>query len=454
MIIYNTAGLLGVLLTGLLAAGVILGGRQCGLNVAVEEFFLVWSAFLSTFGLLYDRTPRGRAWRSYRNCFDQFEARIALFGFPVLAAPVVALIFSWITCLRDSSVRPSASYFLALTGIAVVMFGLAVITLPLRTLPRREIKVEARPDKTARIGVAAPPASQPHETSPADQYPGAVARTPAPPPLTRLTPKGESDQPSPADGAPSSVRDYERRSQRARTWFWLFLSLMPIGCISPIPILLLIPSEIGGMAAFGAGMLFFVGVAGAVLLWRDRGKYRHAILFLKQGKSLGLQITQRPRPSQYAFLRSLEVLSWAKKDGAERLLSGVVAGFPLLVVEYQTDSSSQTVIALPDAVPGVANFVLHSKPLLSAFSLWLPREWIELPAFGERFVLAGPKLEKIGAYFTPEVVRLCLLDPGLIMEIKDSHLVLIRRGLASPTEYPRLLSLATRLAKALRNARR
>jgi hypothetical protein len=75
-----------------------------------------------------------------------------------------------------------------------------------------------------------------------------------------------------------------RRGNRSRWWFYFFLIMMPVGCLSPISLIFMINNKgvQGGLVAGGI-LLFIVAFAGFLLMWNDKRRYDR-LLREKQAK--------------------------------------------------------------------------------------------------------------------------------------------------------------------------
>lgn len=133
MIFYNLAGLIGFVLSAVLAVGV-----ACSLPTghrAVEMVTLIWAASLSCFALLYDRAPPASMAEAQRPGRPA-PGRSAILGGPLLLAPFAFLaLFGALTYFGELKPAPSLLFWIGMPVLGLLAIFVAGATLPFRQLP-------------------------------------------------------------------------------------------------------------------------------------------------------------------------------------------------------------------------------------------------------------------------------------------------------------------------------
>jgi hypothetical protein len=295
-----------------------------------------------------------------------------------------------------------------------------------------------------------------------------------------LRPPHGSEFDSSRDGNSPIIAELRRRCDHTRRRAYFFALLVPCGCASLFFTVALLSREpkstLGQVLALCGILELGVGLTGAFLLWRARGKYRHALAVAEQAERMGFLFTESPEEYQYESLRSLRVFRSAKSDSARHLIRGQANGTRVMALDYAIciaaaeDTNvvlkamlalhskgrarsvrTQTVVFLPRAAGGVPNFVLRPKTWAERVSRLLGDRLTGRPErseFDKRYALRGGKGE--GACLTPQVMELCLAGKGLTVEGFDGLLAVYRRNkVADAAEYPAMIATALRLAEAL-----
>jgi hypothetical protein len=280
-------------------------------------------------------------------------------------------------------------------------------------------------------------------------------------PARRITPSANA-------AAATSLR---RRLARAQTWFYVSLCALGVGVpVAAVGLLLLLSDPLGSappIVILAGIVVACVGLGGLLLMASDRSSYKRSLGVVAQADRMGFHFTEHPPEEDYSWLRSLRVFSYADADAAANLLTGQIDGATVVALDY-TDSYrgasgrvekiySQTVVAVLGSPDDWPNFLLSPKGWLDAVSQFLGDRLIELPGrreFNRRVALRAED-DRITAYFTPELVNLCLSKDRLVVEAQSELLVVFRTDrLAAPQEYPELIAFALQLADALRRRNR
>jgi hypothetical protein len=277
---------------------------------------------------------------------------------------------------------------------------------------------------------------------------------------------GDLSTPTGTEGNAAALEAVRRRYRRTVFLFYFFIALMPLGCVGPCGLAMVIPNETA-RAVFGmTGLLLpFVGLGGMLLMLGDRSRYKRSLTVAEQADRMGLSFTEVPAKAEYARLRQLPVFDEATKDDARNLVTGQLGGVALLAADYSyaigtgryANASTQTVLALPGAAEGLPRFLLVPRRWTDRLAKLLGGRAIELPGrpeFNKQFTLGGLNAAAIAACFTQEAVQLCLEGKDLTAQTGEGMLVVHRENqFVDPAEYERLAAWAARLARALRPAK-
>jgi hypothetical protein len=118
----------------------------------------------------------------------------------------------------------------------------------------RQLKSRARPTRVYPLGAAG------GDVAPVDL----VAATPL-----QVTGNDPTSQYKLLD-----VHELERRGNRSRWWFYFFLIMMPLGCLSPVSVMFMINNKGVQTGLLITGMvLFIIALVGFLLMWNDKRRF-------------------------------------------------------------------------------------------------------------------------------------------------------------------------------------
>jgi hypothetical protein len=274
-------------------------------------------------------------------------------------------------------------------------------------------------------------------------------------------PDRTADQSPPAGGNEVVIATLRRRRRRARTWFFIFIALIPLGCVGPIGLLRFVPEGATTPLMIAALFLPFVGLGGMLLMLFDRGRYSRALAAAEQAQRMGLRYIEKPAAPAYARVQALQTFNDADAQvGAVNLLTGDADQLPLTIVDFAFAVGygkgkavyDQTVFLVEEAVAGVPDFVLYPRSWRDKLSKLLGDRFLEVPgqaAFNRQFALRGT--EEAVAFFNPQVVQLCLAEKDMTLEAQAGLLAACRFGKhVEPASYSQVVNWMARVAEALR----
>jgi hypothetical protein len=136
MVIWNLLGMAGAMTAGFVSWLVVLA-----LGLGGKEFLAVLTFLMALFGSAVDRVPAGRALGAYFHPFTNLgeghhdpRIRVALFGFPLITAPYVALAFAaGITWVKDTPALSEGFIRLMLMSCGASL-AVCLATMPLRSI--------------------------------------------------------------------------------------------------------------------------------------------------------------------------------------------------------------------------------------------------------------------------------------------------------------------------------
>src|SRR5205823_6244038 len=137
----------------------------------------------------------------------------------------------------------------------------------------------------------------------------------------------------------------------------------------------------------------------------------------------------------------LELFESANRSGAGNLLTGTMSGIPVEIMTYghayglgrYARNYYTTLVVLPVAA-GMPDFILYPSGYLDRPGKtpgWQRVELPDQPEFNRQYVLRGVAPVEIAARFSPDAVRLCLLERELVGE-SNNGLLLVGRWRKTP----------------------
>ncbi len=273
------------------------------------------------------------------------------------------------------------------------------------------------------------------------------------------SPSIASEGQSQAEAAAAAM---QRRYARARGWFRVWASLIPLGCGIP----LIVSTQVGGqdnqaICLLAAVFLPCIGLAGMILMASDRSRYRRAAAIATWAARNGLDFTEEPAEDDIEWVRGFSSLSGSGDFGGLNLVTGSLNGLQITALDYwfqhhpgrSSPVQRQSLLVLSDFATGIPDFVLQPKAwgsLLSAFAGQRPVEIADLPEFNRRFVLRAGDREDAASRFATGGAEHCLRNAGLSAEVKDGMLAVYQAKKLRPAEgYADLIAYAEDLIKSL-----
>jgi hypothetical protein len=261
----------------------------------------------------------------------------------------------------------------------------------------------------------------------------------------------------------STIAALRQRRGRLRLWLFIFIALMPVGCIGPFGLLMVVPDgtpkTVLGILMLG---LPFVGLGGMLLMLGDQSKAKRALALAEQAEEMGLLFTEKPKKGEYDWVRELKMYGNADdRARASNQLTGDNSGIDVTILDYSyvvgigkyAQVYSQTLFVLHDVAQGLPDFILYPRGWLEALSALFGDRLIELrdhPGFSKRFAVQGDDAEAIRECLGEAAVQLCERYKDLTIEISEGLLAMHRhKRLAAANDYPEIVAYLGSLVKAL-----
>lgn len=218
---------------------------------------------------------------------------------------------------------------------------------------------------------------------------------------------------------------------------WGCLALMPASLIGGCGLAIVIPHDtlravFGMVAVLGP----FVGLAGILLMWNDRGRYDRALDLARQGDRLGLAYSEQATEAEHEQVAAFQVFNEHTSDYAVNQLTGQIDDTQVLVMDYNcawgggasANVIRQTVIILHDAVSNVPELILYPKTLLQklAETVGLGDNAVKISGadkFNRTYGLYSKQRNKSAALFAAKLVAFCLKEKDLVVEVMGGNLL-------------------------------
>jgi hypothetical protein len=256
------------------------------------------------------------------------------------------------------------------------------------------------------------------------------------------------------------ITDLNRRRLRAKRWFLVFVALIPTGCVAIFVALIFFPGITQSPAVIGVVLSPFVGLGGTLLMLGDRSRYKRAIASAEQGSRMGLTFIEKPKKTEYAWMRSLKC--FRKPDAPVavwNVLVGQAGGLPLSILDSgyvlgldRNKQVFQQTVYLLGNLAGVPDFVLYPRTWLDKIGAVLSDCCVELPgnaAFNKQFALRGDQ-SSVSRCYGPDLIDLCLAEKDITVEAHEGRLLACRMGqLADVAVHPQMVSWISRAAAML-----
>lgn len=243
------------------------------------------------------------------------------------------------------------------------------------------------------------------------------------------------------------------------------LALIPLGFLCPCGFSMIIfdtSAALATVCAISSFLLPFVGLGGLLLMAGDRSRYVRALAVAQVAQSRKLKYTYEPKSSKYRLLRSFRLFTGADHERAYNLMVGKMAQLPFFALDYSHAYGSggsaivyyASVTVFQAGFEGLPAFVLYPRgwfDKLSDFIAGAPLKFSPSKKFNKAFVVIGDERSAIENLFTDRFVELCLSEPNLTIELRDSMLVAYcYETLLDERRYEEFLDLLQDIAHELR----
>jgi hypothetical protein len=252
------------------------------------------------------------------------------------------------------------------------------------------------------------------------------------------------------------------QERRTRILLWVFIGMMPGGCLCPVSMLWMVNNQTLGIALMIAMILLpLVGLGGMLLMLSDRSRYRRALAIAEQAGNMGFGYAYRPRKKELELVRAFALFQSADVDDAYNCIAGEIAGYQLTVMEYNFQigygkyaaAYKQVVAVVHGAGAGLPRFTMQPFGWLEKLVALVGSSAIPIPQrpeFGKRFQLHCRKPDAILPLFTPQVVEMCMQDKRQMLSANgEEFLYGLRNTGGKPDQLPDLAATAVRFVAAM-----
>ena len=172
--------------------------------------------------------------------------------------------------------------------------------------------------------------------------------------------------------------------------------------------------------------------------------------------------TYAPKRKQHQFLGSFRLLADPDHELASHLMKGKLDGFPMTAMDYShayghgaaATVYHATVVVLTEGFDAVPSFVLYPRDWLDKLSDFIkgrPLTFSPSKAFNKTFAVVGDDVSRIDELFSGRLVKFCLEEPNLTIEIRRGMLlVYCYETIIGTPGYEEFLDLVADLTELLR----
>jgi hypothetical protein len=262
------------------------------------------------------------------------------------------------------------------------------------------------------------------------------------------------------------VGDLKRRLTMAYVILFSSIAMIPLGFICPCGIsIALADASMGAAAGFGIASLLlpFVGLGGLLLMTGDRSKYVRGLAVAEVAESRRFRYAYEPKKKQYQFLRSFRLLDDPDDEFASHLMTGKIDKIPVTALDYSHAYGlgtaaivyRATVVVFMGGFEQTPSFVLYPKGWLDKLRDLIsgrPLKFSTSKAFNETFAIVGDEPSRIEAIFDERLVKLCLKEDNLMLEVRQGRLLAYcYETILTPDAYETFLDLVADIAAVLRD---
>ncbi len=263
-----------------------------------------------------------------------------------------------------------------------------------------------------------------------------------------------------------AVGDLKRRLTMAYIILFGSIAAIPCGFLCPCGLALAVAESSSGLAAglAIASLLFpFVGLAGLLLMTGDRSKYKRGLAVAEVAEAFNFKYTYQPKRKKHLFLNSFRLLADPDNEFASHLMTGKLDGIPVTALDYShaygigTAASvyRASVVVLTEGFNAVPPFVLYPRGWLDKLGdliMGRPLKFSASKAFNKTFALVSDEIAAIESLFSDDLVKLCLKEPNLMLEVRQGKLLAYQYETVLDTAaYEEFLELVGRIAGQMLN---